>query len=55
MIGGEAGKGDSYRPVDRMMWSKNWDVIFGKKKATKKVRKTIRSNRSRKENTNGQG
>lgn len=55
MVNGEAGKGDSYRPVDRMAWSKNWDAIFGKKKATKKVRKTDSFNRSRKENTNGQG
>ena len=55
MLSGEAGKGDTYRPVDRMMWSKNWDAIFGKKKATKKVRKTDSFNRSRKENTNGQG
>jgi hypothetical protein len=56
MVNGEAGKGDSYRPVDRMAWSKNWDAIFNKKTATKKkVRKTIDSNRSRKENTNGQG
>jgi hypothetical protein len=56
MVNGEAGKGDSYRPVDRTMWSKNWDAIFGKKKkATKKVRKTDSFNRSRKENTNGQG
>ena len=54
MIGGEAGKGDSYRPVDRTMWSRNWDAIFGKKRATKKtVRKTKKINHSRKENTNG--
>ncbi len=54
MLGGEAGKGDTYRPVDRKMWSKNWDAIFNKKKPSKKkVRMTKKVNRSRKENTNG--
>ena len=53
MLGGEAGKGDSYRPVDRRMWSKNWDAIFGKKTATKKKVRKTKVNHSRKENTNG--
>jgi len=30
-----AGKGDSYRPVDRKKWDENWDRIFGKKKPKK--------------------
>lgn len=51
MLGGEAGKGDSYRPVDRKMWSKNWDAVFNKKKPSK-VRKT-KNIISRKENKNG--
>jgi len=52
MLNGEAGKGDSYRPVDRKAWSKNWDAIFIKK-TPKKVRMTKKVNYSRKENTNG--
>ena len=51
MLGGEAGKGDSYRPVDRKMWSKNWDAVFNKKKPSN-VRKT-KTIISRKENKNG--
>ena len=53
MVNGEAGKGDSYRPVDRMAWSKNWDAIFNKKVATKKKVRKTKINHSRKENTNG--
>lgn len=54
MVNGEAGKGDSYRPVDHKMWSKNWDAIFGKKKPKHpKARKAIIVNHSRKENSNG--
>lgn len=30
-MGGEAGKGDTYRPVDMKKWSDNFDKIFGKK------------------------
>lgn len=53
MLSGEAGKGDSYRPVDRRMWSKNWDAIFSKKKPSKKKVRKTNVNHSRKENTNG--
>ena len=55
MLNGEAGKGDTYRPVDYRMWSKNWDAVFGKKKPKhpkSKVRMT-NVNHSRKENSNG--
>lgn len=42
MTNGQAGKGDSYRPVDWKKWSDNYDSIFGKKakpksKVTRKV------------------
>lgn len=32
MVDGQAGKGDSYRPVDRKKWDKNYERIFGKKR-----------------------
>ena len=32
----DAGKGDTYRPVDKKKFSKNWDMIFKKKKRKKK-------------------
>jgi len=40
-----AGKGDTYRPVDRKKWAENWNAIFGdrpkrKKLTTKKVKKS---------------
>lgn len=31
-MNGQAGKGDTYRPVDQKKWSENYDRIFGKKK-----------------------
>lgn len=31
-MNGQAGKGDTYRPVDPKKWSENYDRIFGKKK-----------------------
>lgn len=31
MANGQAGKGDTYRPVDWKKWSDNYDKIFGKK------------------------
>lgn len=31
-MSGQAGKGDSYRPVDQKKWDENWERIFGKKK-----------------------
>ena len=34
-VHGQAGKGDSYRPVDQKKWDENWDKIFGKKKSGK--------------------
>ena len=30
-MGGEAGKGDTYRPVNRQKWSDNYEKIFGKR------------------------
>lgn len=36
-----AGKGDTYRPVDYKKWSENWDKIFFKKR-----KKNAKSNRS---------
>ena len=30
-MNGQAGKGDTYRPVDPKKWSENYDRIFGKK------------------------
>jgi hypothetical protein len=30
-MNGQAGKGDTYRPVDWKKWSDNYDKIFGKK------------------------
>jgi len=32
-LNGQAGKGDSYRPVDQKKWDENYERIFGKKKA----------------------
>ena len=32
----DAGKGDTYRPVDKKKFAKNWDMIFKKKKRNKK-------------------
>lgn len=37
-----AGKGDTYRPVDYKKWSENWDKIF-----TKKGKKNAKPNNSR--------
>jgi|TARA_R100000406_G_scaffold51655_1_gene35102 hypothetical protein len=30
-----AGKGDTYRPVDKKKWDSNWDLAFGKSKKSK--------------------
>jgi hypothetical protein len=35
----QAGKGDSYRPVNYEKYCKNWDKIFTKKKPIKKLTK----------------
>lgn len=43
MTNGQAGKGDSYRPVDPKKWSENYDRIFGKKKKTEKRVKKVKS------------
>ena len=32
MVDGQAGKGDRYRPIDRMKWDENWEQAFGSKK-----------------------
>jgi hypothetical protein len=39
-MNGQAGKGDTYRPVDWKKWSDNYDKIFGKK--TKPKNKVIK-------------
>lgn len=40
--GGDAGKGDRYRPVDYEQYAKNYEAIFGStKKANKKHKKTF--------------
>lgn len=36
MVNGEAGKGDTYRPVNLTLWGKNYERIYGKKHAKKK-------------------
>lgn len=36
MINKEAGKGDTYRQVNRQVFEENFDTIFGKKKMTYK-------------------
>ena len=43
MTNGQAGKGDSYRPVDYKKWSDNYDRIFGKKKVKVKSAKKTKS------------
>jgi hypothetical protein len=35
MVSGNAGKGDKYRKVDYEKYSRNWDMIFNKKKENK--------------------
>ncbi len=30
-MNGEAGKGDTYRPVNHKTWAENYERIFGKK------------------------
>jgi len=45
-----AGKGDSYRKVDRVAWETNWEAAFGSKgRATKG--NTRKGKTSRKRNT----
>lgn len=40
--GGDAGKGDRYRTVDREQYEKNYDAIFGaSEKINKKHKKTL--------------
>jgi hypothetical protein len=34
-MNGQAGKGDTYRPVDPKKWSENYDRIFRKSKKVK--------------------
>jgi hypothetical protein len=34
-MNGQAGKGDTYRPVDPKKWSENYDRIFRKHKKVK--------------------
>jgi len=37
-----AGKGDRYRPVDRKLWDRNWEEIFGNGKSKKQNEDTKR-------------
>ena len=39
-----AGKGDTYRPVNYKVWSKNWDLIFNKDKNVKRRGSSNRKN-----------
>lgn len=39
-MNGQAGKGDTYRPVDPRKWSENYDRIFRKKKVKKAKKST---------------
>jgi len=34
-----SGKGDKYRPVDKIKWDKNYNLIFNKKSIFDKIRK----------------
>jgi hypothetical protein len=38
-LNGQAGKGDTYRPVNYKTWSKNFDAIFNKKTKPSKRKK----------------
>ena len=40
-MNGQAGKGDTYRPVDQKKWDENYERIFGKKNG-----KTTEANKS---------
>jgi hypothetical protein len=44
-MNGQAGKGDTYRPIDRQKWDENYERIFGKKDA--KVTQTNKSGNSK--------
>lgn len=43
----DAGKGDSYRPVNYKIYCENWDKIFGcqKKKKSKNSRKKSKNSK----------
>lgn len=45
-----AGKGDSYRQVDRVAWERGWEAAFGSKGRTTK-RNTRKGKTARKRNT----
>lgn len=36
-----AGKGSRYRPVDQKKWDRNWERIFGKRGAFRKVQDDV--------------
>jgi len=38
-VNGEAGKGDTYRPVNKKVFDRNFDLIFGKKRKPSKKKK----------------
>jgi len=41
MVDGQAGKGDTYRPVNQELYEKNWERIFGKKELSKKEKEEL--------------
>ena len=44
-----AGKGDTYRKVDKRKWDVNWDLAFGKSKKSKSEgKKTINTQKGKK-------
>ena len=47
--GNMAGKGDTYRKVDKRKWDANWDLAFGKSKKSKSEgKKTINTRKGKK-------
>ena len=43
-----AGKGDTYRKVDKKKWDANWDLAFGKSKKSKSQdKKTINTQKGK--------
>ena len=48
--GNVAGKGDTYRKVDKRKWDTNWDLAFGKPKKSKSEGKKIINTQKGKKN-----
>ena len=40
-----AGKGDTYRPVDRKKWNENYERIYGKSRKKDEGRESVESGR----------